>query len=105
MVIARQTRAIDPTFVDNGVEKEPFCFRQSPITAREYVPFELADFIAYATQRTACIEYTPNGKRFRKLIDIISPQLVHVVIALDGGLGFQVPNLRLSIPNAPSLHY
>lgn len=91
------TRAIDPTFIDIGAGQEPPRFGLSQITARERPLLELADFIAYTVQRTACVELTPNGKEFKGLVQILDPTIVRMGIAPDGGLGFQVPDAPLSL--------
>ncbi|KAA3442116.1 hypothetical protein C7I87_32275 [Mesorhizobium sp. SARCC-RB16n] len=53
---------------------------------------EVADLIAYVAQRAASRGSSPNDRRFADLHSKIAPEVIHLGLSPDGGLGFNVPD-------------
>jgi hypothetical protein len=57
---------------------------------------EVADVIAYATQRGKAAKLSPNDLRFKKLMRQINAEQIIFGIAPDGGFGANIPNATMN---------
>jgi hypothetical protein len=79
-------------FVDRGDHLEPMPINVMPIVGRKPHLLEVADCIAYVTQKRKANNFTRNGERFRALYKMIAPQEVEFTTDREGNFGYRVPN-------------
>ena len=53
---------------------------------------QIADLVAYVGQRQAMKGRSPNDLRFAKLWKQLDPEVIHLGIAPDGGIGINIPD-------------
>jgi hypothetical protein len=86
------TRAIGG-FIEVG-HGEPPEVKVMPFEGPKLALLEIADALAYVSQRSATAKLSPNDKRFKALAQTMNPETVRFKVGADGGFGFSVPNVQ-----------
>lgn len=87
-------------FVDIGVGEEPARINIMPVVAGAKPPLlEIADCIAYVTQRSNTKTLDSNGRRFRLLHQAMAPEEIRYTVAANGAFCCIVPNAIRQTPN------
>jgi hypothetical protein len=83
-------------FVDMGPGQEPPKVKVMPTEGPKPTLLEVADAIAYVSQRSLTSSFNRNTQRFKALAHLIQAEQIRMGIAPDGGLGFNIPNATLA---------
>lgn len=89
----RATGALS-AFFDHGIGEPPRLATQ-PIIGEKPPLLEIADFVAYASQRGQSRRYGAMEQRFKALCSSLAPELLEFTRSPDGGFGIRVPNQSL----------
>jgi hypothetical protein len=82
-------------FVDNGDGKEPPRVSVMYSSGPKPPLLQIADLVAYVSQRCAGAGYDHVDMKFKALNRIIEAEKIKIGIAPDGGIGINVPNTSL----------
>jgi hypothetical protein len=78
-------------FVDNGGGDTPYV-NIMHASGRKHELLEVADCVAYVTQRVRGAKYGPTDLKFKSLYKLIDPEVVVFEVGPDGGWIVNVPN-------------
>jgi hypothetical protein len=82
-------------FVDNGDKKEPSKVNVMYVEGAKPPLLQIADLVAYVSQRCAGTGYDRVEMKFKALNRIIAAEQIKLGIAPDGGIGINVPDTSL----------
>lgn len=81
-------------FIQTGPNREALRLNIMRFTEKPKL-LEIADLVAYVSQRVHTNKHSPNGRRFAALFRAIAPTQIKFAVGSDGGFGFSVPQISI----------
>lgn len=83
-------------YIDNGGGTQPKKIKVSYTQSAKPPLLQIADLVAYVSQRAAKAKLSPMDLKFRKLDDAIGAEKLRLGVPPEGGIGFDIPNSLLN---------